>query len=274
MFDIRIGTILPAEKALDMIPLLAPLKFEGYELTCGAYFRTCDIRDYAARFADIAGGLPVSALGCYGNTLSDSGTVGDIERLIDSASRFGCRTVSLFAGALPGVSVPDSIPAFKKVFSGLCARAADHGVSLAIETGPEPAAVLRRFLDEVDSPGVGVNLDPANLVMVTNDDPVQAVHTLRGYIRHTHAKDGVHLKPCDPVRLYESFAENGVEAFDWGTCFKEVPLGTGQVDWPRYLAALEETGYDGYLTIEREVGENPAADIATAVTYLKQVMAG
>ena len=63
MFDIRIGTILPADKALEMLPMLAPLKFEGYELTCGSFFRTCDIRDYAARFADAAKGLPVSALG-------------------------------------------------------------------------------------------------------------------------------------------------------------------------------------------------------------------
>jgi sugar phosphate isomerase/epimerase len=54
--------------------------------------------------------------------------------------------------------------------------------------------------------------------------------------------------------------------------FEEVPLGTGQVDFPRYLKALEEIGYRGFLTIEREVGEDPAADIATAVSFLNSTI--
>lgn len=59
----------------------------------------------------------------------------------------------------------------------------------AIETGPEIAATLKAFLDDLHSTGVAVNLDPANLVMVTKDDPVQAVYTLKDYIVH-HARQG------------------------------------------------------------------------------------
>ena len=138
----------------------------------------------------------------------------------------------------------------------------------AIETGPEPAAVLKQFLDGLHSTGVAVNLDPANLVMVTGDDPVRAVHTLRDYIVHTHAKDGVKLADNDPEVVY-GLVKNDVPT---GRGFEEVPLGEGAVDWPRYLAALDEIGYRGYLTIEREVGPDPAADIAMAVRFLRAQM--
>jgi L-ribulose-5-phosphate 3-epimerase len=150
------------------------------------------------------------------------------------------------------------------------AYAAERGVSFAIETGPEPAQLLADFLDEVDSDGVGVNLDPANLIMVLNDDPVQAVYALRRYIKHTHAKDGVQYRPCDPVEVYAAFAEGGIEGLNIGELFDELPLGEGKVDWDRYLAALSEVGYTGYLTVEREVGANPEADIRRAVEFLRQ----
>ncbi|MBO7621272.1 MAG: sugar phosphate isomerase/epimerase, partial [Victivallales bacterium] len=143
------------------------------------------------------------------------------------------------------------------------------GVTFAIETGPEKADRLRSFLDDVASKGIGVNLDPANLIMVQNDDPVKAVYTLKDYIVHTHAKDGVQYKPCDPVKVYASFAEGGIEGLNIGELFNELPLGEGKVDWDRYLAALSEVGYRGYLTVEREVGANPEADIRTAVNFLK-----
>lgn len=98
-----------------------------------------------------------------------------------------------------------------------------------------------------------MNLDPANLVMCTRDDPVKAVHTLSRYIVHTHAKDGGPLDQPDAN----------------GCPFIELPLGQGGVDFPRYLQALREIGYTGFLTIEREVGEQPEADIALAMDFLR-----
>lgn len=135
----------------------------------------------------------------------------------------------------------------------------------AIETGPETATTLKAFLDTLHSTGVAVNLDPANLVMVTGDDPVQAVYTLKDYIVHTHAKDGKRLYYKDPEVIYGLAEDEMLQS----PSFIEVPLGEGSVDFKNYLKALDEIGYHGFLTIEREVGDNPAADINTAATFLK-----
>ena len=143
------------------------------------------------------------------------------------------------------------------------------GVAFAIETGPETAESLAAFLRKVDSKGIGVNYDPANLVMVAGDDPVRGVHALKDFIVHTHAKDGVQYRPCDTEQVYGAFADGGVEDFDFGRHFDEVPLGQGGVDFDAYLAALADVGYQGYLTIEREVGDNPEADIRMAVEFLR-----
>ena len=142
------------------------------------------------------------------------------------------------------------------------------GAHFAIETGPETSAVLKGFLDSLGSTGVGVNLDPANLVMVTGDDPAGAVYNLRDYIVHTHAKDGKQLYYKDPEIVYGLVKDSLVT----GPSFLEVPLGEGSVDWNKYLAALEDIGYKGFLTIEREVGDNPEKDIITAVDFLKNMM--
>ena len=146
------------------------------------------------------------------------------------------------------------------------------GVTLAVETGPETAVTLKRFIDAVGSKGLGVNYDPANLKMVLDEDVVKGAGILGPHIVHTHAKDGVHYAKCDPFRVYNSFAEGGFEALvaETGQLFAEVPLGEGQVPWDEYLAALRAIPYDGYLTIEREVGADPAADIAKAVAFLRE----
>ena len=105
--------------------------------------------------------------------------------------------------------------------------------------------------------------------MVTGDDPVKAVHNLKDYIVHTHAKDGKQLFYLDPEIVYGIKKDIIVE----DDSFIEVPLGEGSVDFPNYLKALEEIGFNGFLTIEREVGDNPAADIGRAVDFLKNIIA-
>ena len=190
--------------------------------------------------------------------------------IVNLAVDLGSKVITTHIGVVPD---DPTDPVFRNqllVCREIGQYAYDHGVAFAIETGPEPATVLARLLDEVACPGMGVNLDPANLVMVVNDDPVKAVHTLAKYIKHTHAKDGVQLKPCDPVQVYNSFAEGGIEGLNIGELFNELPLGQGKVDWDAYLAALSQIGFKGYLTIEREVGANPEVDIRTAVSFLRE----
>ena len=147
-----------------------------------------------------------------------------------------------------------------------------HGVRFAVETGPETSDVLGDFLDSLNSTGVSVNLDPANLRMVTGDDPVKAVHRLKKYIVHTHAKDGNRLAIGDPEIIYGIVHPVPTE-FQGVRFYEEVPLGTGSVDFPAYLKALEEIGYKGFLTIEREAGETPEKDIGIAYDFLKKVIA-
>ena len=187
------------------------------------------------------------------------------KRIVDLAADLGVPVVTTHIGVTPE---DRSCPIYQTMLTA-CQDLADYasakGVTFAVETGPEKAVVLKQFLDDIHSPGLGVNLDPANLVMVSADDPVAAVHTLKDYIVHTHAKDGIQLSPGSAVAVY-----HGADATDEPPVkFKEVPLGEGDVDWPRYLAALAEIGYKGFLTIEREVGPDPAADITKAIHFLR-----
>ena len=123
------------------------------------------------------------------------------------------------------------------------------GAIFAAETGSEAGPVLRGLLDSLGVGGVGVNLDPAGLLL-NGFDVLEAVRALGPLIVHTHARDG----------RYSQAAAAG----------REVPLGQGDLDWQAYLAALEEVDYRGYLTIERESGDDPVADVAHAVKFLKQ----
>lgn len=194
------------------------------------------------------------------------------KRIVELALELGSRIITTHIGVIPEDSTSDTWMILQEACNELSEFARDKGAYFAIETGPEPAERLKRFLDSLSSNGVAVNLDPANLVMVTGDDPVQAVYTLKDYIVHTHAKDGILLKKTDPAVIYDFFAAGGIGDLRLSDYFTEVPLGKGQVDFDRYLGALKEIGYHGYLTIEREVGLNPAADIFLAVEYLKEKM--
>ena len=190
------------------------------------------------------------------------------KRILELAKDLGTDIVTTHIGVVPA----DPAHPRYAIMQDACGRLAEYADSLnahfAVETGPEPAAVLRGFLDSLHSTGVGVNLDPANLIMVVGENSADAVYTLRDYIVHTHAKDGVRLRECDPEILY-GVREPEVP-FDEDEYCAELPLGTGSVCWPEYLEALNNIGFSGFLTIEREVGEDPAADIKLAADFLRR----
>ena len=216
-------------------------------------------------------GLVISALcGDLGHGFDDpEKNPALIERsklILEMAKELETNVVTTHIGVVPGDPNHDRY----KIMQEACFQLAQYADSLdahfAIETGPEPAAVLKQFLDGLHSTGVAVNLDPANFVMVTGDDPVQAVYTLKDYIVHTHAKDGRRNFYRDPEVVY-GLVESEMLA---SPSFIELPLGEGDVPFPAYLKALDEIGYKGFLTIEREVGDNPEADIRKAVGFLQQ----
>lgn len=195
------------------------------------------------------------------------------KRILDLALEMGTNIVTTHIGIVPHDKQSSTYAAMHEACEELSDYAHQMGAYFAIETGPERAADLKSFLDGLSSKGVAVNYDPANLVMVTGDDPVQGVYTLKDYIVHTHAKDGVKLGEIDPRDVYGQFGytvdeEKIGELLAQGTIFREVPLGQGSVNWDAYLQALVDIGYTGYLTIEREVGENPEEDIRIAVQFL------
>ena len=188
----------------------------------------------------------------------------------DLAIRLGTKVVTTHIGVVPADENCDRYKIAQAACNELAEYAHKNGAFFAIETGPEPAERLKKFLDSLSSRGVAVNLDPANLVMVTDDDPVKAVYTLKDYIVHTHAKDGIMLKKTDPQIIYDFFADGGIEDLNLALYFKETPLGEGKVDFDAYLKALDDIGYTGFLTVEREAGADREGDIGKAVNFLKK----
>lgn len=193
------------------------------------------------------------------------------KRILEVAKELETDIVTTHIGVVPADPAHERYGIMQEACSELARYADSLNAHFAIETGPETSAVLKKFLDGLHSTGVAVNLDPANLVMVAGDDPVTAVHNLKDYIVHTHAKDGVMLIRTNPEYVYKVLPKpaelQGVK------CYREMPLGEGDVDFTAYLKALEEVGYRGFLTIEREVGEDPARDINTAKNHLLNIIA-
>lgn len=199
------------------------------------------------------------------NTELNPSLIEKSKRILELAKELETDVVTTHIGVIPA----DKNHERYKIMQEACFELSRHADSLnahfAIETGPEIAVTLKSFLDDLGSKGVAVNLDPANFVMVTGDDPVQAVYTLKDYIVHTHAKDGKRLRECNPEVIYRIIDEETHQ----GDAYIELPLGEGDVDFDNYLKALDDIGYKGFLTIEREVGNNPAKDISIAAEFLK-----
>lgn len=225
------------------------------------------VKSNGLRFSAICGDLGMG----FGHADKNPALVEKSKRIIDLAKELETDIVTTHIGVVPSDKNHDRYKIMQDACHELAEYADSIGSHFAVETGPETSAVLKEFLDSLGSRGVGVNLDPANLVMVTGDSPVNAVYNLRDYIVHTHAKDGIMLKPCIPEYVYGVVHPIPEEVLN--ECyFEEVPLGTGSVPFAEYLNALDDIGYKGFLTIEREVGDSPEKDIKTAFDYLKNII--
>lgn len=129
------------------------------------------------------------------------------------------------------------------------------GVSLLMETGQESASALLQFLNDLKCRNVGINFDPANMILYGAGDPIDAIRTLGRHIWHVHVKDAV---------------ASDRPGTNWGS---EVPFGSGDVPVAEFLNALEEIGYRGPLVIEREAGYDRSADVVTAIEALRTAAA-
>jgi sugar phosphate isomerase/epimerase len=124
-----------------------------------------------------------------------------------------------------------------------------HGVEIILETGQETADDLVKFLNHV--PGLGVNFDPANMILYGKGDPIAGLRKLMPWIRSVHVKDACATKTPGT----------------WGT---EVPWGEGEVGADMFVSELKRLGYKGHYVVERENGDNRTADIALAVKRLQK----
>ena len=226
------------------------------------------LKSHGLRFSALCGDLGHG----FGNAELNPTLIEKSKRIVDLSLTLECGIVTTHIGVVPTDKNHDRYKIMQEACYTLAEYADSVGARFAVETGPETSADLKAFLDSLGgTKGVGVNLDPANLVMVTGDDPVAAVHNLKDYIVHTHAKDGVMLHRGNPEYIY-GVVHPVPEEFQGIQYFAEVPLGQGSVHFDTYMAALDEIGYKGFLTIERECGNSPEADIRLAAEHLRAVM--
>lgn len=167
---------------------------------------------------------------------------------IEKTARMGVGLLSFHAGFIDR-SDAESYQLFCARIRALAEHSKSRNIMLLLETGQETAADLRGCLEDLNHPALGVNFDPANMILYGKGDPIEAVHTLAPWIKHVHIKDAV---------ASDSPGE-------WGT---EVPWGDGEVGCHELIQALEQIGYAGPLAIEREAGDSRADDIKRAVKRL------
>ena len=172
----------------------------------------------------------------------------------DFAKKLGVVNVATHVGFLP------EFPNTQEYRSLICTLrvVAEHckanGQYFMFETGQETPVTLRRTIEDVGTGNLGVNLDPANLILYGKANPVDALDVLGPFVRDVHGKDGCY--PTDGKNLGQ-----------------EKPLGEGKVGFPRLIARLKEFGYDGTITIEREIdGEEQIRDIKKAKVYLESLI--
>ena len=255
----------------ELVGLMNGLGVDSVQIACGdpqhASWDEGDAMPAAARasgltFTGAMLGFPgedytspatIRATGGFGDPATRPERLDLLRWAVERTLELGISDLMLHAGFLPE---PGDIGrrSFLDTLATAAGIAADRGVTLAFETGQETANLLKRTLDDLKAPNLMVNFDPANMLLYDMGDPIAAVELLAGSIRSVHVKD----------------ARRPVVTGEWG---KEIPLGEGEVGIPAFLSALKRIGYDGPLSVEREVGDQAARvrDIAGGLALLQSL---
>ena len=182
----------------------------------------------------------------------------EMKEISDFARKLGCSAVGLHIGFVPEDTSSDSYSQLLEITRDLLDHVKANDQALHLETGQESADHLLEFIENVERDNLFINFDPANMILYGTGEPIEALRKVGRYVR------GVHLKDA-------TWAADGQRGKEWGA---EVPLGDGDVNIRRYLETLKELGYDGPLTIEREIPEDrerQKADIGQAVQLLESL---
>ena len=177
----------------------------------------------------------------------------NLQLTVKNARHLGLQSVMTHAGFLPH---EPGEPGFDKLIARMRQVArlfAEHGLTLCCETGQETAAALVAFLDHLAEPNVAVNFDPANMLLYNNGDPIAALRTIGQRVQSCHLKDAT--VPMLP-----------------GTWGDEVPVGTGQVDWPAFFTTMAEIHFSGFFCFEREAGCQRAGDLAAGLAFVTRLL--
>lgn len=233
------------------------------------------LREHPARWASLAEACAKSGIsfvsGMFGTVGEDYSTLESIKRtggivpdatweqnwsniqsVAGIAKKLGLKLVTFHAGFLLHEA---SDPAFKKLSQriGMIADLfAAVDIELGFETGQETAETLRAFLQQLGKPNVGVNFDPANMILYDKGDPIAALRVLGPWLKQCHIKDATRTRTP-------------------GTWGEEVVVGTGEVDWRAFFRTAKELNFHGNFAIEREAREQRVNDIRAAREFVTKL---
>jgi sugar phosphate isomerase/epimerase len=251
------------ELGVPTIQLHAPAKQSRTQAHADKFLAR--LREYGIRLTCVFGGFEGES---YADIPTVARTVGlvppetraertqEMKEIADFAKVLGCDVVALHLGFVPHDTGAPLYQEVLEVTRHVCDHCRKNGQNLHLETGQETADALLQFIQDVDRDNLFINFDPANMILYGTGEPIEALKKVGRYVRSVHCKDG-------------TWAANPGK--EWG---QEVPLGEGDVGMENYLRTLGEIGYDGPLTIEREIPQEPErqkAEIGRAIRLLNEL---
>lgn len=178
-----------------------------------------------------------------------------LKKWADFASWLEVPAIITHCGFIPENMDDPAYPGVVEAIRDVAVYCRDRGLGFWFETGQETPVVLLRTIERVGTDNLGINLDPANLIMYGKGNPIDALDVFGPYVRNVHVKDGL-------------YPTNGNELG------KEVVPGEGRVRFPEFIERLKEMGFNGELIIEREIsGDQAELDIRATVENLRRWIA-
>ncbi len=271
----KLGVLIHlGDSAEETIKKVADLGFDNCQLACWRFEKMTDENAKEIKMATKKYGVEISAFWCgwTGPAVWDffSGplTLGivpaayramrveELKKGADFAEKIGVKNVITHLGFIPEVPLSEEFPKIVEAVKEIALYMKKKGQNFLFETGQETPVTLRRLIEHAATGNLGINLDPANLIMYGKANPIDALDVFGEYVMGVHAKDG-----CYPT--------NGKKLG------LETKIGEGRVNFPAFIKKLHEIGYDGSLSIEREIkGDQQKADIIESVNYLNDIIGG
>lgn len=178
-------------------------------------------------------------------------------RTVELAAALGIPGIAAHLGFIPDDPTCADYQTLVKIVTEIADRCKTYGMTFSFETGQEKATTLKGFINRVGRDNIGVNFDPANMILYGSGEPLEAIEILGPHVLGVHGKDA-------------KWAAPEVRGKEWGV---ETPLGEGDVDFPKLIERLKAFGYKGFITIEREIsGDQQVQDLLKGKRYLESLL--